>query len=378
MSAEGYGKRLLDEVKEVGLDELLRTLRNLHTPRKLDHIGLPALDQILNVFLQPPPRERPQWESPAQTPAVTAKKKVDPPPVVEIAGATPCSGKTQLLYHFAMLSLLPESHGGKGGAVVWLDTDNRFSIHRLQTMLSSHLAHSFNEPPAQATLNALLQNIHIFQPQSTPSLLATLAQLPTYLLNPTLHSSGPLRLQTLIISNLSAFFHQDHLDSDLDNLQSNSNSNQNTNTNTNSNALFLTRWRALVSSFRSIQRTFECTIMAGNWAFSLMQRPQGKMYLRPHLPSPWTQFCTLRLVVQRDGVNKFAPGMSVEEAMRDRKLREEAVEKSAFTCGVNFWGDVEWRGEGLEGVKRVENGGAFGFRIEEIGVRILEREDEKA
>ena len=271
-----------------------------------------------------------------------------------------------------MLSLVTEIDGSTGGAVVWLDTDNRFSILRLQAMLFEHLTHSLSgAPAAQTTIDRIhqisLQNIHVFQPQSTPSLLSTLANLPTYLLTPTLHKSGPLRLQTLIISNLSAFVHQDHLDSDMDTLS----------TGSKQNTFFFQRWRSLINHLRIIQRAFECNIVAGNWAFSPMQiSNRGQVSLRPHLPSIWTQFCTLRLVAHRNGVSKFGPGMSVEEALRDRKLREEAVERGGFTCSVNFWGSDEWTADVVGKLKKLEGGWAFGFRVEASGVRISEVEKE--
>ena len=66
----------------------------------------------------------------------------------------------------------------------------------------------------------------------------------------------------------------------------------------------------------------------------------------------------------------------MEEALRDRKLREEAVERGGFTCSVNFWGSDEWTADVVGKLKKLEGGWAFGFRVEASGVRISEVEKE--
>ena len=66
----------------------------------------------------------------------------------------------------------------------------------------------------------------------------------------------------------------------------------------------------------------------------------------------------------------------MEEAAGDRNLREEAVERSGFTCGVNFWGSDGWAADVVGGLKNLDDGWAFGFRVEENGVRISKVEKE--
>lgn len=74
------------------------------------------------------------------------------------------------------------------------------------------------------------------------------------------------------------------------------------------------------------------------------------------------------MVVERDRVKKFGPGMSVEEALKDAPQRLEAVKKSGFSGWVNWWGSERWREEVREGVRSLEMGGGFSFRVTERGV----------
>ncbi|KAI5210807.1 hypothetical protein AUEXF2481DRAFT_42964 [Aureobasidium subglaciale EXF-2481] len=84
MSAEDLGTRELGQVRTQRLDELLNTLRLLHSPSANSKLGIPALDKLLTAHT---PRFDPTNLS--STPA---------PPIIEITSPGPKSGKTELLY----------------------------------------------------------------------------------------------------------------------------------------------------------------------------------------------------------------------------------------------------------------------------------------
>ena len=298
--------------------------------------------------------------------------------MVEIAGATACSGKTQLLYHLVSLSLLPPkihdvALGGKSHAVVLFDLSSRFSVLRLNDLMYSHVSSNYSTSagalPDQEISSLILDSLihlHIFRPQSSSSLLAALGSLSAYLLaQPPNHLSANRPLGLLAINELSAFLWQDRLDGDEDASFSMTNAGERANS-----GVFLYRYRAVVSSLRHIQQSFSCTIVATNWGLAPVSSMTGQPALRPHLPSVWNNFCTVKLVVERDRISKFGPGMSVEEARREGSQRWEAVEKSGFSVWINWACSDGWREEVREGVRGLERGGGYSFRVNRNGLLI--------
>lgn len=74
------------------------------------------------------------------------------------------------------------------------------------------------------------------------------------------------------------------------------------------------------------------------------------------------------MVVERNRVSKFGPGLSAEEAKMEGVQRWEAVTKSGFSGWVNWWGSEGWRGEVREGVEGLKNQGRFSFQVTEEGI----------
>lgn len=279
------------------------------------------------------------------------------------------------------ISLLPQEYNGKslsgkGSAVVLLDLSNKFSILRLHAVMRDHITRSFvdsmlPEDEITSLISDSLTHLHVFRPHSTPSLLASLSALPSYLLaQPSTHLSSNQPIGLLAIDGLSAFLWQDRLDADEEVGPYTSNTAEKAN-----NSLFLQRYRALVSSLRHIQHLFSCTVIATNWSLAPTTNVSGHRALRPHLPSAWNNFCTLKVVVERDKVKKFGPGMSVEEAAKEAGQRWEAVERSAFSGWVNWWESEDWREEVREGVRHLHEESCFSFKVTETDVLLGVNED---
>lgn len=382
MSVEVLGRDLLEEVKVEGLDELLRSLRELHA-RSGSSLGLSPFDRILDVFQNPPPTRQQQhyqtqWSAQHERPALPPREK--PLPVIEIIDSTVCSGKTQLLYQLLSLSLLPAEHKevpiqGKGNAVVLLDLSGGFSILRLHQFMHNHISSicstsslALPEQEISSLVSDSFTHLHIFRPHSSSSLLATLASLPLYLLSsPSTHFSTNRPLGLLAINDLSAFLWQDRLDADEETGLPASNHAEKAN-----NTLFLERYRNLITSLRHLQNLFSCIIVATNWGLAPVTSVAGHPALRPHLPSLWNNFCTVKIVVERDRVTKFGPGLSAEEAQREGVQRWEAVEKSGFSGWINWWGHEGWREEVREGIRGLKVGGRFSFRITRDEIKVVD------
>jgi len=75
------------------------------------------------------------------------------------------------------------------------------------------------------------------------------------------------------------------------------------------------------------------------------------------MPRSWSEFVGVRLVVARAAVPRFALGLSVEEALVERGVRQREVGKGRFVAVV-------------AGAGSGDGGGGFGFRIGEEGVDV--------
>ena len=259
-----------------------------------------------------------------------------------------------------------ESSIGQGGqAVVLIDLSGRFSILRLRDVMTTMVVERSTLPDdiIPILISESLAHVHVFRPQSTPSLLATLASLPAYLLEqPPKHHSSSRVLGILAIHDLSSFLWQDRLDAEDATDPAVAGADM------AGDGIFLQRYRDLVAHLRKIHDLFSCTVVATNWAFSPTTSLMGQPALRPHLPAVWNTFCTVKIVVDRDKVSKFRPGMSVEEAKSEGDQRWQAVNQSGFSVWVNWWGSEGWREEVKEAVKRLSSGGRFSFKVTPGGV----------
>ncbi|KAH0562396.1 hypothetical protein GP486_002919, partial [Trichoglossum hirsutum] len=246
MSAEALGRTLLGEVKEEGLDEvrdILHSLRILCGSRQRSQLHIPALDRLLNVFIQPFPIPR-QPAAAAAEQVLHPSKQFNPtgassyqakvvPAVVEITSTSPYCGKTHLLYYITAIAVLPSKVNdvflnGKEGAVVVLDTDARFDVLRLRQVMKHFIKtrHSeasalseYDEDGLEGVIRHALLHVHIYHPQSSASLAATIEAIPPYLLCGTgkKHFSSGRALEAVLLDSVSAFVYQDRADSNNNN-----------------------------------------------------------------------------------------------------------------------------------------------------------------
>lgn len=308
--------------------QLLRDLRQRSCPSRL-RLGLPSLDAILDVF------------------AEYNEKKCAP--AVEITGLKPCSGKTQLLYSIVARALLPRNCGGQDRAVVLLDLEGQFDILCLHQILSQ-----------LGPAHDCLPHLHIFRPDSTPALLATLDFLQGYLLDqPSCHISSNKSLGLVALQDLSAFLYQDRAASEAGPPdQSNDN-------------LVVMYHRRLVQQLQHLSQKFGCAIIATNMTFASPSHSSANAALRSHLPAVWNNFAQMKLVTERATTQKFAPGMSVQEAEVEREIRWQAVQRSHFTVWINWTDAQAWPDDLKQALRALPDGGSFTFDIADH-IRIAE------
>ncbi|KAJ2230151.1 hypothetical protein H4R99_006862 [Coemansia sp. RSA 1722] len=127
------------------------------------------------------------------------------PPILELLG-TPGSGKTQTLYRICANAALPSTIAdegvtvrlnGHGSHVLFVDVDGKSDVRLLyqymRELVSAKMDHVVRQMGDKHMLNQVvgsaLDRIHVFSPETTQSLVATLSMLPRYVaqrkINPT-------------------------------------------------------------------------------------------------------------------------------------------------------------------------------------------------
>ncbi|KAF1808112.1 hypothetical protein P152DRAFT_477584 [Eremomyces bilateralis CBS 781.70] len=226
MSVEEFGRRVLGEVKETNLAELFAIALNQLPPSPPPPPT--PFHRLLSRIDHPKP---PSGSSPSEHPS---------PAVISLTSLTPESGKSHLIYHLFTHALLPSTfngiplHGAHSTAVL-LDTEGSFSAIRLAQVMTHYIKTCAqytppSQPPSQGPslpstptnnhptptnlpteheLDSLIlssiHHLHIFRPQSFPSLLATVRELPTYLANRSNHDSAGRELWGVVLDSADAF-----------------------------------------------------------------------------------------------------------------------------------------------------------------------------
>ncbi|KAL5048612.1 hypothetical protein BDW71DRAFT_15353 [Aspergillus fruticulosus] len=419
MSAS-FGEKLLQEVHEEGLNELLHDLRALHRERSKStkaRFGVPPIDDLLESFWPPVQplhnltsigedivsglvddtsatenHEPAHLEVPVH-PAFLSR----PYPVLEISSTCSAAGKSQVIYYLTALAVLPfEFNGvslnGFNSAAVVIDSDGRFDAERLRTVARGIVLDKLNNrvkpdtdyhDSVEAMISASLQHIHIFRPQSSLALLATLQYLDAYLLDLPRHASSNRGLQAIIIDSATAFFWQDKLQDEIARTEDigRSAAEIERERRERENFHLADLYADLVTSLKRLQNIFDCTVIYTATSFGVRSTAKSSMpygsynpldtalqtpSFRSPLPPPWGLFPTLRLVLQREVVRPFPPGVTVQEAERDAPMRQEVVMREEFLGSVNGWGREDWPRRILEELKR--RGAQFNFNVGRNGV----------
>ncbi|KAJ5668615.1 uncharacterized protein N7477_007185 [Penicillium maclennaniae] len=445
--AASLGATSLADVHHQGLNELLRDLANVypvHAEEEVQLLGVPVLDALLEVFMQratglwvDPTHQQLSREQiltedeemlllgdeaedvgePGEGPATgelgsnvlfthsNRSKRLSP--VVEIASSLSASGKSQLLYYLIALAILPRSFGessvgGHEAAVVLIDADDRFDAEVLQIVArgifreakgSKDLSDSNGANEAQAlpddeletVISSALQHVHVFRPQSSSALLATLCGLNAYLFDLSRHHSASRPLQMIAIDSVTAFFWQDRLRDEVARTEEIGRLRAEIDQEREQKQSFYLSdlYSQIVTELKRLQGQFGCTVVytatvsggrptvkSSHSAPGPYDRcPSRTPSLRPALPAPWGIFPTLRLVVHRDLVRSFPPAISAHDARQDAPKRQDVLRQGKFSAWVNSWGREEWPRLVADSLDAL-NGGCFSFYVRETGMKI--------
>ncbi|GAB1734755.1 hypothetical protein NU195Hw_g9t1 [Hortaea werneckii] len=357
--AEDLGKTLLAEVEEVGLDELLSTLRTRDniTPT---HFGLSQLDRLIRTIVS----------------SKSAVAKGNPPQaVVELTSTASGGGKTHILYYLITIAVCPKSSGGREACVVILDTDGTFSVDRLAQQIRKHLttnrttsnAEEHPDKDVEDIIFSCLKHVHLFRPQSLSSTIRTLEDLPSHLFDQTRHHSYDRVVGFIALDSASTFHWQTRCDEEEAALLASTEPQSPSQTPSSKPPSF----QQLTTALRKATQTFSCPAIFTSWHLGptthLNTQGPDPRSLRPPLPAPLSQIPLLRFIVQRKRVRKFPVGMSITEALREADARQRAVEEGRFECVVNEWG---MDARTVERVSRSAGGMGWEFRIGADGTEV--------
>ncbi|KAF2099675.1 hypothetical protein NA57DRAFT_55620 [Rhizodiscina lignyota] len=369
MSAQELGKRLLGEVVEVGLDELFREIRHLHDNDGQNYFNIPIIDNLLNEMDQRASNPRPVAEhasenafasSPGHPTALAQTTNIRKRrPIVELTSSRTGAGTTHLLYLIAALAVLPHglqgtTIGGKDTAIVIIDTDDRFDVQRFARLMNAHISSVCEEstkdgssPPnspqqehqsPDEVIQRSLEHVHIFRPQSLPSLVATVTSLESYLFDFSAHLSSRKQLGTIILDSASAFYWQHRSDEEAARFRATERGSS-----VPKGKSELSVYGRLLKALEKAQDIFDCSVVYTSQSSPISVTSDNNVggfrvltdpprVLRQLLPPAWTSFPALTLFLERENAVQFVHGMCVEEAWPERKMRQDIVEKGRFVA----------------------------------------------
>ena len=304
--------------------------------------------------------------------------------MIELTSPKSDFGKTHLLYYLTVLAILPTTYGGKESAVVWIDSDARFSVMRVREILLHFLgkqAPFLELSQMQSVVKDALQHLHVFRPQSSHQLIATLAILSGYLLDLKAHRSASRALKAIVLDSATAFYWQDRYAAELERLEAGPISARRVTPSS-------TKTAEAIKILKGLQKEFDCMVIFSTsptsapssflsrpGAITATPRPQQQGAPTPQEPartSPWTQYAVMTLLLARVPVPQFALHMSLEDCLRDREDRCVAVSKGRFIVTLDWSNSDTWGNEVRDALAKMEGKGSFAMNIVAEGVDIDE------
>lgn len=238
-------------------------------------------------------------------------------------------------------------------AVALLST-SPINIPRLSQILLHHLltlCPTLSPTEAQPLIITALSHIHIYQPTSTSSLLATISSLPSYFFS-TSNTSKDRRLGGIFISTPSAYFWEDKVQVVTSAA-----------TSASASASKTGKFAALAMVLRRVGALLQTPVFYTTSHLSASSASSSTdpvtWALPPALPSPFSTLPTLRLIISRGAIKGFSKEVDAETAFRQTEARATATRNSSFGVRVNQWGNELQRNTGFE------------VKIDASGVRIL-------
>ncbi|MCJ1331247.1 hypothetical protein MMC10_007935 [Thelotrema lepadinum] len=394
-----FGAGLLRGIQEESFIELLSGLRataSLSSPSTgiaivddiipaLRHLNLSTLsyDTVGSEIRNDRPLEPPALEDHNRRNA--PPKHV--PPVLEVKATGSAEGQWQFLYRVVADMLLGcalkssrieenamqrsrsrDYHSkSAGGLVVWIDCFRRFDIRQLYKIMLSMAskpsleASEAGDHDAHSLVYAALDNLHVFSPETSGGLLATVRSLDSHLLSLQNQAAGDLSVRAIIISDITSFYWEDRQkeeDEKAANLGVPSRSEERSSPPLEDQPrpkrsmpfTISSHHASLTSSLSRLTKTFCCPLLLLTTCFYPMTFPQplqdqGSLERRPALrsplPSPWSRLVNIEMILQKQKMGKridrnvgLAEPLDAEQIQR---LREDDIMKVKGWIDARKW-----------------------------------------
>ncbi|KAG8625203.1 hypothetical protein KVT40_006954 [Elsinoe batatas] len=377
MSAQEVGRKLLGEVEEADLSKIFSELRQMCAISPTTTTGIPAIDDLANIFTHPQPVQRsssPTLDydgfSHVPRPVLRTNKHL----CLEVLSTISGEGKSLLLYSMIARAILPPSISGislqgQNRAVVYFDTDGNFSIARLVKLAITHVAACAGrmtrevsddlDTAVQDMIETSLQHLHVFFPQTIDSLISSIESLTDYLKDKNRHLSMHRNVHSIMLDSASAFYWADRHETDLANVPDTIEE-----ATQRRGVRAISAYPALRSVLTRASRQLQCPII---YTATDLQPKQLQMTVRSlpsSLPKSWHTFPDIRLLVQKRPVRPFPVATSANEAARDANDRNAAVDNAPFDVVLNQEGKEDWSPEVRDQIARTSRG-RFVMRISE-------------
>src|SRR5271170_2582228 len=281
--------------------------------------------------------------APLPTPLATLFHILPTPPQIIDVHSPSHTGKTHLLYHLIVQTILPDFFprqptritSSPARAVFFIDCDARFDVLRLRHLLRTFVRGKLeglqggfvHQQPVQGPseeeivecVDSALGNLYLFQPMSGIGLLATVKSLPSFLSRV---ENRNITLGLICIDSLTAFH---HVLRSMDKLAE--------------------YYATLCSSLRSLSSLLGIPVITTSWALfaqTYTSQVQGKGNLgtgpshpqsvsarRPvwkqYFPVEWLRGVDCRIILQKREVRGFMADIPLADAEKDKDKRMEVV-----------------------------------------------------
>ena len=254
-----------------------------------------------------------------------------------------------------------------GGLVVWIDCFRRFDIRQLYKIMLSMAskpsleASEAGDHDAHSLVYAALDNLHVFSPETSGGLLATVRSLDSHLLSLQNQAAGDLSVRAIIISDITSFYWEDRQkeeDEKAANLGVPSRSEERSSPPLEDQPrpkrsmpfTISSHHASLTSSLSRLTKTFCCPLLLLTTCFYPMTFPQplqdqGSLERRPALrsplPSPWSRLVNIEMILQKQKMGKridrnvgLAEPLDAEQIQR---LREDDIMKVKGWIDARKW-----------------------------------------
>jgi DNA-repair protein XRCC2 len=188
----------------------------------------------------------------------------------------------------------------------------------------------------KAILTAL-EHVHLFNPQTLASTIATIRSIPAYLFNAQAHHSFERKVAFVAIDSLSTFYWQSKAENEHADLLSSTTAGMKA-------VQHPASYAQLAGATQYMAKLLQCPVIITTQYQGPPKRAgsteasSSDNSFRSPLPPPWGALPVLRLVTRRAVVRKIPASASLSEARHELPNRQVVLDQGRFECFVNEHG----------------------------------------